>query len=149
MVLSQLGLQFLYLTSFSMSNVWCVRKKNYDSMQCTVYSVSSFKQTAKPLLVLMMKAVSTLKSSVSLYQTTRRNIPEDNHLKDQWALKHCKECNWNVRVLHRSTERRVWVVSIPIFIRDVQNLNLGPGNSCPKVFHGFSETLQANFGIIS
>jgi hypothetical protein len=32
------------------------------------------------LIALMMEAVSTSKTSVSLYQTTRRNIPEDSHL---------------------------------------------------------------------
>jgi hypothetical protein len=31
-------------------------------------------------IVLMMEAVSTSESSVSIYQTTRRNIPEDSHL---------------------------------------------------------------------
>jgi hypothetical protein len=28
----------------------------------------------------MMEAISTSESSVSFYQTTRRNIPEDSHL---------------------------------------------------------------------
>jgi hypothetical protein len=31
-------------------------------------------------IALMMEAVSTSETSVSYYQTTRRNIPEDNHL---------------------------------------------------------------------
>jgi hypothetical protein len=31
-------------------------------------------------IVLMMEAVSTSKTSVNIYQTARRNIPEDSHL---------------------------------------------------------------------
>jgi hypothetical protein len=31
-------------------------------------------------IVLMMEAVSTSEMSVSMYQTTRRNVPEDSHL---------------------------------------------------------------------
>jgi hypothetical protein len=32
------------------------------------------------LIALMMEAVSTSEMSVSFYQTTRRNIPEDSHV---------------------------------------------------------------------
>jgi hypothetical protein len=32
-------------------------------------------------IALMMEAVSISETSVSIYQTTRRNIPEDNHLR--------------------------------------------------------------------
>jgi hypothetical protein len=32
------------------------------------------------LIALMMEAVSTSETSVNIYQTTRRNIPEDSHL---------------------------------------------------------------------
>jgi hypothetical protein len=32
------------------------------------------------LIALMMEAVSTSETSVIIYQTTRRNIPEDSHL---------------------------------------------------------------------
>jgi hypothetical protein len=34
-----------------------------------------------PADALMMEAASTSETSVNLYQTTRRNIPEDNHLR--------------------------------------------------------------------
>jgi hypothetical protein len=33
------------------------------------------------LIALMMEAESTSETSVNFYQTTRRNIPEDNHLQ--------------------------------------------------------------------
>jgi predicted lipoprotein with Yx(FWY)xxD motif len=33
------------------------------------------------IIALVMKAVSTSETSVSIYQTTRRNIPEDSHLR--------------------------------------------------------------------
>jgi hypothetical protein len=33
------------------------------------------------LVALMMEAVSTSETSVSIYQTARCNIPEDSHLK--------------------------------------------------------------------
>jgi hypothetical protein len=32
------------------------------------------------IIALMMEAASTSETSVSFYQTTRRNIPEDRHL---------------------------------------------------------------------
>jgi hypothetical protein len=32
------------------------------------------------LIALMMEAVSTSETPVNFYETTRRNIPEDNHL---------------------------------------------------------------------
>jgi hypothetical protein len=32
------------------------------------------------MIALMMEAASTSETSVNFYQTTRRNIPEDNHL---------------------------------------------------------------------
>jgi hypothetical protein len=34
----------------------------------------------RPLIALMMEAVSTSETSVSIHQTTRRNIPENSHL---------------------------------------------------------------------
>jgi hypothetical protein len=34
-------------------------------------------------IILMMKAVNTSETSVNLYQTTRRNIPEDIHLRNR------------------------------------------------------------------
>jgi hypothetical protein len=37
-------------------------------------------EAASEMITLMMKAESTFETSVSLYQTTRRNIPEDSHL---------------------------------------------------------------------
>jgi hypothetical protein len=50
------------------------------------------------LIDMMMEAASTSETSVNFYQTTRRNIPEDNHLntrssenlkyhKEEWELK--------------------------------------------------------------
>jgi hypothetical protein len=36
--------------------------------------------TTSIIIVLMMEAVSTSKTSVNFYDTTRRNIPEDSHL---------------------------------------------------------------------
>jgi hypothetical protein len=33
------------------------------------------------LIALMMEAVSTSETTVNFYQTTRRNIPEDSHLR--------------------------------------------------------------------
>jgi hypothetical protein len=33
------------------------------------------------LIALMMEAVRTSETSVNFYQTTRRNIPEENHLQ--------------------------------------------------------------------
>jgi hypothetical protein len=46
--------------------------------------------------VMMMYAVSTSETSVNLYQTTRRNIPEDTHLHLQSILTmiHCNQCKW-------------------------------------------------------
>jgi hypothetical protein len=35
---------------------------------------------ASIIIALMMKAVSTSETFFNIYQTTRRNIPEDNHL---------------------------------------------------------------------
>jgi hypothetical protein len=35
---------------------------------------------ASIIIALMMEAASTSETSVNFYQTTRRNIPEDNHL---------------------------------------------------------------------
>jgi uncharacterized protein YkwD len=35
----------------------------------------------KAMLALMMEAASTSKTSVNVYQNTRRGIPEDNHLQ--------------------------------------------------------------------
>jgi hypothetical protein len=36
--------------------------------------------TASTIITLMMEAVSTSKTLVNFYQTTRRNNPEDSHL---------------------------------------------------------------------
>jgi hypothetical protein len=33
------------------------------------------------VIALMMEAISTSKTSVNFYQTTRRNIPENSHLR--------------------------------------------------------------------
>jgi hypothetical protein len=38
------------------------------------------------LLVLMMEAVITSESSVSFYETTRRNNPEDSHVHPQYQV---------------------------------------------------------------
>jgi hypothetical protein len=34
------------------------------------------------MMALIMEAVSTSETSVSLYQTARRNIPEDSHIHE-------------------------------------------------------------------
>jgi hypothetical protein len=42
------------------------------------------------VIALMMKAASTSETSVNFYQTTRRNIPEDSHLKG--VMFSCNTC---------------------------------------------------------
>jgi hypothetical protein len=37
-------------------------------------------------IAVMMEAVSTSETSVNFYQTTRRNIPEDSHLRKSGRL---------------------------------------------------------------
>jgi hypothetical protein len=39
-----------------------------------------FKDDLSSVFALMMEAASTSETSVSFYETTRRNIPEDSHL---------------------------------------------------------------------
>jgi hypothetical protein len=40
-----------------------------------------FRVFTAALIALMMETVRTSEKSVNFYQTTRRNIPEDSHLK--------------------------------------------------------------------
>jgi hypothetical protein len=37
-------------------------------------------------IALVMEAVRTSETSASVYQTTRRNIPEDSHLHEFWRF---------------------------------------------------------------
>jgi hypothetical protein len=41
----------------------------------------SLVETDRRVLIALLTAVSTSETSVSYYETTRRNIPEDSHLK--------------------------------------------------------------------
>jgi hypothetical protein len=45
----------------------------WDVARCSVVDIAS-------IIALMMEAVSSSETSVSVYQTTRRKIPEDSHL---------------------------------------------------------------------
>jgi hypothetical protein len=38
------------------------------------------------LIALMLEAVTSSETSVSIYQTTRRNIPEDRRLNTMWVF---------------------------------------------------------------
>jgi hypothetical protein len=41
-----------------------------------------FAEVSEVLIALMMEAANTSETSVNVYQTTRRNIPEDCHLRE-------------------------------------------------------------------
>jgi hypothetical protein len=47
---------------------------------CSLVYIDRRFRGAYCLVALMMEAVNTSETSVSIYQTTRRNIPEDSHL---------------------------------------------------------------------
>jgi hypothetical protein len=34
----------------------------------------------------MMEAASTSEMSINFYQTTRRNVPEDSHIRSSWMF---------------------------------------------------------------
>jgi hypothetical protein len=52
-------------------------------------------------IALMMEAARTSETSVNVYQTIRRNIPEDSHLKPSNLLKGTEYLviSWSVNVL--------------------------------------------------
>jgi hypothetical protein len=49
----------------------------------------------------MMEAVRTSETSVNLYETTRRNIPEDGHLEGRFFVYFCK---WRSKLLECSRD---------------------------------------------
>jgi hypothetical protein len=63
----------------------------WDLAPCSLAEVSIIIRAIN--IALMMVAVSTSKTSVNFYQTTRRKIPEDSHLHTRILLKlqdlHC------------------------------------------------------------
>jgi hypothetical protein len=65
----------------------------------------------KAIIALMMEAISTSKAPASGYQTTRRNIPEDNHLHTrhrenlQYISRQVQVSLSSDSVLHRFTVR--------------------------------------------
>jgi hypothetical protein len=63
-------------------------KNNRTVLRLQVLTAASMKVTVfwdiapySLMIALMMEAVSTSETSVNLYQTARRNIPEDSHLQ--------------------------------------------------------------------
>jgi hypothetical protein len=52
----------------------------WDVAPCSLVLIERRFRGAYCLSTLMMEAVSTFETSANFYQTTRRSIPEDNHL---------------------------------------------------------------------
>jgi hypothetical protein len=58
--------------------IWFIRLRVLEYIDVSTY-VNVMFLTA---IALMMEAISTSETSVDIYQTTRRNIPEDSHLQE-------------------------------------------------------------------
>jgi hypothetical protein len=55
-------------------------------------------------IALMMEAASTYEASVNVYQTTRRNNPEDSHLSTfKYTIPHCQWRQWRRGKRYSST----------------------------------------------
>jgi hypothetical protein len=89
--------QVLTATSMKMAVFWDV------SLCSLVYIDRRFRGAYCHIVALMMEAVSSSETSVSMYQT-RRNIPEDNRLQTHFSFKNLYNPESIVLISRRHTE---------------------------------------------
>jgi hypothetical protein len=64
----------------------------FQILTATIVEMAVFRDVAPcRTIALIMEAVSTSETSVSIYQITRRNIPGDSHLQDRYNSQHYAE----------------------------------------------------------
>jgi hypothetical protein len=80
-------------------------------------------RTASIIRTLMMEALSTSETSVILYETTRRNIPEDSHIhtRRRENLKSYFACNLiskgSASLVFLFSEYPVWISAWKLIVR--------------------------------
>jgi hypothetical protein len=92
----------------------------YDIAPCSLVEVNRCSEVILPpssvLIFLMMEAVSTSETSVTFYQTTRRNIPQDSHLHGSgWLEIYLLVTKTNAMPARKfKHEQENWVVRIAV-----------------------------------